>query len=148
MEFDTTIGLKEISRETITSDKDFDSFVRSIWDAASSEAHHVAEAGNGELWLDYSDLLRTKYLVVNVEESENGYSVRFRGGSKPGLAADVVIMLCILGLFWMAGKVLVPSPKIICILASVLFLAVAGSLYFYCGKAFGKKESAMLIKNI
>lgn len=148
MEFDTNLKLREVARQVVPSDKSLDEFLHGLWEAASSDASYVAQPGEAEMWLDYSDKLRTRHLIVNAEAVEGGYELRFRGGSKPGYVTDVLMMACLLCAFWLAGKAFVPDPPLIAILGAVLSLAVAGALWIFSGRTFGKEESVKLIDKL
>ncbi len=148
MEFDSGIRLRDVRTVHISSDRDFDSFMRALWDVSGEESREVADTGGGEIWLDYSDFLRTRHMVVNVSASEGGYELRFRSGSKPSLFSDVVIMaLCLLA-FRLLGKVFVPHPPLAAAAGLVLSLAAVILALFRVGRRFGNAEVDEIIKKI
>lgn len=167
MEFDNRINLKETGRCDLVSDLSPEALHKRLWDLFSASAAHVGDAGAGEFWLDYPDLLRTRHLVVNLsfpgsEESsddagtaEEGasrnpghYSVRFRGGSKLNYLGDVLVMALALLAFWCLSKLLVPQPPVLAIAGFVLCTTSAIGLFFWAGRKFGEKETDELIEKL
>lgn len=148
MEFDSSINLKPVATHTVVSDKDLEAFVHDIWDKSAATAKNVAQAGVSEIWLDFSDTLRTKYLSVYAEEAEGGYKLTYKAGSKPSRIGDVVIILCLLIAFWLGSKVLVPQPPVVNIVGAIIALAIAGAVAVYSGKAFGREEAQDLTEKL
>ncbi len=148
MEFDTNINLREVGSYTLASGKNLEEFVRTLWDKGLETARYVAQTGEGELWMDYTDTLRTRHLVVNVEETEGGFNLRFRGGSKLSYIGDGIVMVCILIAFWLGSKVLVPSPPVLNIIGAVAALAVAAMVFLYSVRSFGREESLELFRKL
>lgn len=148
MEFDTSLDFRKVASCKVDSDKDLESFVRTLWDRGTECARNVAQAGEAEIWLDYSDTLRTRYLAVVAEPVEGGYSLTFRSGTKPSRIGDAIMMLCILCAFWLGSKVLVPQPPKIDIVGAAVALAMAGCVAFFSRKPFGKPESEEIVKGL
>ncbi|MCQ2133576.1 MAG: hypothetical protein MJY88_01285 [Bacteroidales bacterium] len=148
MEFDSSINLKSVATHSVASDKDIETFVHNLWDTGAQTAKNIAQAGETEIWLDYSDTLRTKYLSVYVEAEEGGYRLSYKAGSKPSRIGDAVMILCLLLAFWLGSKVLVPQPPVVNIVGALLSLAAAGAVVVYSGKAFGKAEAEDLTKKV
>lgn len=148
MEFDTNLRFKYITKIIVKSEKNLDDFVHQIWDIGLSKAAHIAQAGDAEIWLDYSDTLRTRHVSCITEETEEGYEVSFSAGTKASIFGDVIIMALILAIFWMMSKILVPSPNILYILGAIAAAIVAIGIAIYCGKPFGTQEVEELIKEI
>lgn len=148
MEFDTNIRFKDLCKVVINSDQDLDNFVHQIWDVAVSKCGNIAHAGESELWMDYSDLFRTRYISCLTEEVENGYELSFKAGQKPSIFGDVAIMALILAFFWMMSKVLVPSPQGLFIAGVIVAVGAIIAMVLHCGKPFGNKEAGELIKEL
>lgn len=148
MEFDNNIKFKDIRTVFVKSGSDIGTFLPKVWEIAAAKSRHVGQAGETEIWMDYSDLLRSRHLSCTIAPAEGGYELRFRGGSRPGLFGDVLIMALVLFAFWMLSKLLVPSPPVVCIVLMILALAAAAATALYCGKTFGKEESEVIIKEI
>lgn len=148
MEFDTSINLKPVATHFVKSDKDLEAFVHELWDKSLECASEVANAGETEIWLDCSDMLRTRHLSVYAEPVEGGYRLTFKAGSKPSRIGDAVMMVCILIAFWLGSKVLVPQPPVFNIVGAVLALLAAGATLLYAGKAFGKEKVDELINKL
>ncbi len=148
MEFDSGIKLRDIRTVYVSSGMDFDPFMRALWKVLGDESREMADTGGGEVWLDFSDFLRTRHLVVNVSPAEGGYDIRFRSGSRPSLLSDVIMMAFGLIFFWLSGKVFVPHPPLAA--AAGLFLSLAAVLLtlFWCGRRFGSAEVDEIIKKI
>lgn len=70
MEFDHRIPLKETGRTSLVSDLSPEALHKRVWEICSASAAHIGEAGAGEFWLDHSDLLRTRHLVVSLSLPE------------------------------------------------------------------------------
>ena len=130
MEFDNTIKLKEADSLDFTSDQPFESVHKQLWDICSGRSSHVGDGGNGEYWLDYPAPLRTRHLVVNLEETDPG---QFR---------------LVLAAFWCLGKLFVPAPSFLYILGFIAAVAAAAGLYVWSGKGFGGKETAALTEAV
>lgn len=148
MEFDTSIKLREIRTDIVKSDKDLDSFTKEVWNICKDKSRAVADTGGGEIWMDYSDFLRTRHLVVDSSPCEGGFSVKFRGGSKPSLVGDVLIMGLLLLMFWLLGKVFVPDPPVGAVVGICLSAVAVFSLLLYCGKHFGAKAAGEILKEM
>ena len=137
MEFDSSLKFKDLKTVFVKSDLEVEPFVGKVWDIAAGCVKNIGQAGESEMWLDYSDALRTRHLAVLVLQAEGGFELKFRGGSRPGLMADVLLMALALAAFWLMGKVFVPHPPAICIAGIVACVAAALGLVLHCGKAFG-----------
>jgi len=148
MEFDTSINLRKVASYRVDSEKDLESFVRNLWDKGLECARHAAQAGEAEIWLDYSDALRTRHLSVLVEQQEGGYSLSFRSGTKPSRIGDAVMILSILCAFWLGSKVLVPQPPVINIIGTAAMLAIAGAVAIFSSMGFGKSEAEEIMKRL
>ena len=109
----------------------------------------VGDGGNGEYWLDYPAPLRTRHLVVNLEETDPGqFRLRLRAGSKPDYLCDVLLGFLVLAAFWCLGKLFVPAPSFLYILGFIAAVATAAGLYVWSGKGFGGKETAALTEAV
>ena len=148
MEFDSSLKFKDLKTAFVKSDLEVEPFVGKVWDIASGCVKNIGQAGESEMWLDYSDALRTRHLAVLVLQAEGGFELKFRGGSRPGLMADVLLMALALAAFWLMGKVFVPHPPAICIAGIVACVAAALGLVLHCGKAFGAEQSDFLTNKI
>ena len=149
MEFDTSVKLKSKGSYHSSSTMEMEPFCLKIWNLLSPTVKHAADSGAGEFWLDYSDFMRTKHIVVNIEKEESGYDIKFRAGTRPGRFADILLIVFILLLFWTLGKVLVPSPDPLVIAG--LCCAVVGLvvvLLLIYGRTFGEKETAQLLDKL
>lgn len=149
MEFDNTIKLKEAGSLDFTSDQPFESVHKQLWDICSGRSSHVGDGGNGEYWLDYPAPLRTRHLVVNLEETDPGqFRLRLRAGSKPDYLCDVLLGFLVLAAFWCLGKLFVPAPSFLYTLGFIAAVAAAAGLYVWSGKGFGGKETAALTEAV
>ena len=68
MEFDTNISLRPCGSVEIESSKDCEALLSEVWDVLSSVSKNVGEGTGGEFWVDFSDAVKTKYIVCNVTE--------------------------------------------------------------------------------
>lgn len=170
MEFDNRIHLKETGSLRLEAGMAPASLHQRLWDIFSASAAHVGDAGAGEFWLDFSDLLRTRHLVVDFpmpEEDAAGAEaqeaagadspaasmpqdcvIRFRGGSKLSPVGDVVVMALALLAFWCLSHLLVPRPPVAAVAGFVLCAAAAVGLVLWAGRNFGRKETDELIEKI
>ena len=175
MEFDNRIHLKETGSLRLEAGMPPAALHKRLWEIFSASATHVGDAGAGEFWLDYSDLLRTRHLVVNLpmpeEEAEDAAGqedagkqedaagqedaaapadciIRFRGGSKLSPVGDVAVMALALLAFWCLSHLLVPRPPVIAVAGFVLCAAAAVGLVLWAGRNFGRKETDELIEKI
>lgn len=149
MEFDNTIKLKETGRITFTADVPFDTVHKRLWEVFSAHCRHIGDGGRGEYWLDYPAPLRTRHLVVNLDETAPGnYGLTFRAGSKPDYLCDVLLGFLALAAFWCLGKLFFPAPSILYILGFVGATALAAGLFVWSGKGFGGKETAELTEAV
>lgn len=167
MEFDNRIHLKDTGRSDLAAALSPEALHKRLWEIFSTSAAHVGDAGAGEFWLDYSDLLRTRHLVVNLSFPNGGdngepaedapvgtkrtpvrYSLRFRGGSKLSPVGDVIVMLLALLAFWCLSHLLVPRPPMAAVVGFVLCTAAAAGLFLWAGRNFGGKETDELIEKI
>ena len=158
MEFDNHITLKETGRTVWVSGLAPDAAHRHLWDIFSASSSHVGDAGRGEFWLDYSDLLRTRHLVVELTVPEKGpesadggatkYGLRFRAGSKLNYLGDVAVMALVLLAFWCLSRLLVPHPPLAAVAGLVLSAVAAAGLVLHAGRNFGRKETDELIEKI
>ncbi|MBQ8022123.1 MAG: hypothetical protein IJ255_05485 [Bacteroidales bacterium] len=150
MEFDNRIRLKDTGSCEVRSDLAFEDYHKKLWDLFHAHVQHLGDGGNGEFWLDYPAPLRTRHLVVNLEEgSEPGrYRIRFRGGSKPDYLCDVLVMVLALAAFWCLGKLFVPGAPVLAAVGCVAGFAAAAGLYIWSGKGFGGKETLEWIERI
>ena len=149
MEFDNTIKLKESGAFDFTADLPFETVHKRIWDICSARTSHVGDGGNGEFWLDFPAPLRTRHLVVNLEETAPGsFHVRLRAGSKPDYLCDFLLGLCFLAFFWCLSKIFVPHPPILWLLGMIVALVTGIGLFYWSGKGFGGKESAVLEEEV
>ena len=163
MEFDNRIPLKETGRISLVSDLSPEALHKRLWEICSASAAHVGDAGAGEFWLDYSDLLRTRHIVVNVPMPETDgeaegsreaagepreYPVRFRAGSKLNYVGDVVVMALVLLAFWCLSKLLVPQPPLAAAAGFVAAAAAAAGLAWWAGRNFGRRQTDELIEKI
>ena len=145
MEFDTRIPLKATGTLDVASDLPLEAFHERLWKLFQSRCAQVGDGPGGECWLDYSAPLRTRHLTVGIDPYETGrYRLRFSGGSKPDYLCDVVIMLLVLAAFWCLSKLLVPAPPAVYVIGCIAACAAAAGLYFWSGKRFGEKETALL----
>ena len=163
MEFDNRIHLKETGSLRLEAGMPPAALHKRLWEIFSASATHVGDAGAGEFWLDYSDMLRTRHLVVNLpmpEEEADGAGgqevaaapadciIRFRGGSKLSPVGDVAVMALALLAFWCLSHLLVPRPPVIAVAGFVLCAAAAVGLVLWAGRNFGRKETDELIEKI
>ena len=68
MEFDTNISLRPCGSVEIESSKDCEALLSEVWDVLSSVSKNVGEGTGGEFWVDFSDAVKTRYIVCNVTE--------------------------------------------------------------------------------
>lgn len=154
MEFDNRIRLKETGHIETPSGLSPEDMHRHVWELCSDVSARVGDAGNGEFWLDFSDALRTRHLVVNLSVPEPGpdgirvYGVRFRGGSKLNYLGDVLVMALALLSFWCLSQLLVPQPPVAAAAGLVASAGAAAGLWLWTGKNFGRKETTELIEKI
>lgn len=71
MEFDTNIILQDCGSVEIESSKDYEALLGDVWDVLSSVSKNVGEGTGGEFWVDFSDTLKTKYIVCKVSPAED-----------------------------------------------------------------------------
>ena len=149
MEFDTSLKFKNRGAYRSSSNLDMEEYCLKIWNILSPSVKHAADSGAGEFWLDYSDLMRTKHIVVNVEKEDTGYNIKFRSGVRPGRLADVLLTAFFLLLFWTLSKVFVPQPDpLYCVGLAIGIIGIAAVLLFSFGRTFGEKETALLIDKL
>ena len=97
------------------------------------------------MWLDYSNPLQTRHIVLNVSRTDGGYEIGFRAGKRPGRIMDVLLMAFALLLIWCLGKCLTPAPQAVYIAGLVVaVIGVAATLALAYGKTFGREETARL----
>lgn len=148
MEFDSNLKFKDLREIFVKSDLELEPFVSKVWDIAASKVKHVGQAGETEIWLDCSDFFRTRHISILVTPSEGGYTLRFRGGSRQGMIADVLVVALAIAAFWLLGKIFVPDPPAICIAGLVACFAAMAVVLLYCGKAFGAEHADQMIDAI
>ena len=94
MEFDTHIRLKDTGTLDLTTPASFEDVHQRLWDLFKTHCNQVGDGPHGECWLDYSKPLRTRHLVVDMEQDSEQPSspihLRFRGGSKPEYLCDIL----------------------------------------------------------
>lgn len=149
MEFDTGIKLRNTGSYHSSCTLDTEACCRKLWKILSVQCKRAGDGGAGEFWLDYSDALRTKHIVVGVEKEEDGYDIKFRAGSRPGRIADIVMVGLGLLIFWCLSKIFVPSPDPLYI-SGLAFASAAlvTILYLVYGRSFGEKETKELIEKL
>lgn len=140
MEFDTHIRLKETGTLDLTTPASFEEVHQRLWDLFKTRCNQVGDGPHGECWLDYSKPLRTRHLVVDMDQAPDTVHLRFRGGSKPDYLCDILVIFLALGAFWSLSKLF--------ILGFLPAAAAAAALYFWSGKSFGEKETAQLKEDI
>lgn len=140
MEFDTHIRLKDTGTLDLTTPASFEDVHQRLWDLFKTHCNQVGDGPHGECWLDYSKPLRTRHLIVDMEQDSEQPSspihLRFRGGSKPDYLCDILIVFLVLGAFWSLSKLF--------IIGFLAAAAAAAALYFWSGKSFGEEETAQL----
>lgn len=149
MEFDTLIKLRPTGSYQSSSSLGWEECCAKVWEILTPECKHAGDSGAGEFWLDFSDPLRTKHVVVNVERVEEGYEIKFRAGSRPGRIADLVMIGLGLLIFWILSKIFVPSPDPL-YLAGLAFssAALVVILYLVYGRTFGEKQTEQLLEKL
>lgn len=148
-EFDTKVSLKFREELFVSSDKDLDSFCESLWPVLDSSAREVGQDVGGCFWLDCSNRLTTRYLVVDVtdpepEKTPHEYRVKISSATKPGYLADVLIGIIALIFMWGLSKFVSPAANTLYIILMAVSLAVGGLLAYLITRPFGKEESASL----
>ena len=88
MEFDSSLKFKDLKTVFVKSDLEVEPFVGKVWDIASGCVKNIGQAGESEMWLDYSDALRTRHLAVLVLQAEGGFQRRFASGTDGRCSAD------------------------------------------------------------
>lgn len=73
-EFDTTVRRILRHELTLESPLAYEAFLQRLGERLAGEARQIGDGGNGELWLDVSTPLQTRYLVCQVlrQEAESG----------------------------------------------------------------------------
>lgn len=148
MEFDPNLKFKKLISVSVKSELSYEEFVGKVWKAAAGQTDNLAQPGEGEIWIDYSDILRTRHLSCVVSQEDGAYCLTFSSGSRTSRVADVLAVALALGLYWTLSKILVPSPSGLIVAAAIVDLSLLLALVLYCGKRFGKKESAAILDMI
>lgn len=112
MEFDSSVRMKPRCEFKVESDLELEAFVGEVWKVASKKSSNVGDAGCGELWLDRSTLLCTRYISVTSTPEDGGFGVSIKSGFRQSRVLDA--LTCILGLliFWCVGHSLTPNSSL------------------------------------
>lgn len=153
MEFDTKVKMVSRGNADVSSMKDIDGFCGELWEVFKASSKNVAEAGGGQFWLDYSNMLSTRYLICDVtdvspddlpENEKRNYRIRICSAKKLGYIADLVLALLAIGFMWCLSKVVVPEPDSLYVILMVAVAALAGLICAYISRPFGISEAAAL----
>jgi len=153
MEFDSNISLNAIVKMDVVSRLEPDAFGERVWDIARFHARETGEGGGAEIWLDYSDRLWTKHIMIDFSQiassgEGNTYHVVIKAGKRQNQAVDIVMCLLLLAAFWMAHEAFTVSPDILHIAGFILPSAALAVLAFFRGRKFGAEEAAYLENEI
>ncbi|MGN0195065.1 MAG: hypothetical protein ACI4AE_01245 [Candidatus Cryptobacteroides sp.] len=154
MEFDSSIRLRTLSRIDMETSLDGEAFGQTIWDIAAASSRNVGQGGPGEIWIDHSDRLRTRHLVVGFEKTGssggiNTYHVTVSAGRRQSTLADVIVGFLVIAAFWLCSRIMQGGQySALYICGACLCLAGAAVLAVYGGKDFGEEEAAAIEKAI
>lgn len=129
MEFDSSVRMKPRCEFKVESDLELEAFVGEVWKIASEKSSNVGDAGGGELWLDRSTLMCTRYISVTTAPAEGGFQVSIKSGFKQSRILDA--LTCILGLliFWCIGHTLTPGASLWYLCVGCFCAAALGALF-------------------
>lgn len=163
MEFDTNVRLVQRDKVDVVSVEDLDGVCADLWKIFADLSREVAHAGGGSFWLDYSNMLCTRYMVCNVrdisadaaspdstmsEPDIREYSVEILSARKFGYFADVAFGLLAVGFMWCLSKIVVPEPASLHVALTVVIAGIAGLLLAYVSRPFGSSEADKLKEGI
>ncbi len=159
MELDTSVDLRTIVNLTVESTLKAEDFAKNVYSLLHPiYGKRLHSLGFGRIVADYSDFLRTRYVLVDIYEDEMGkgegssgtfsYKILVKSGSKAGRMADVLYAFLVILAFWLL-KNFIADRNVWTAIGLTLTAGVGAALYIFQNrKGFGENEAQAMTASL